>query len=63
NQGNRPSFSQALVYNEAENLYNDFKTKLSDRTKVKTGVFGAEMQVTLTNDGPVTIIIDSPPIA
>jgi len=63
NQGNRPSFSQALVYNEAENLYNDFKTKLSDRAKVKTGIFGAEMQVTLTNDGPVTIIIDSPPIA
>lgn len=58
--GNRPSFKNALAYNEAEILYNKLvdsfrKTKIN----IKTGEFGADMTVTIVNDGPVTIIIDT----
>ncbi|MBR2997859.1 MAG: D-tyrosyl-tRNA(Tyr) deacylase [Bacilli bacterium] len=58
--GNRPAFVKALGYEESEKLYNIFIEELS-RTGIgfKTGKFGAEMKVSLINDGPVTIIIDS----
>jgi D-tyrosyl-tRNA(Tyr) deacylase len=58
--GNRPSFSKALNYDDSNNLYEIFKTELS-KTEIpfKTGEFGANMKVSLINDGPVTIIIDS----
>jgi D-tyrosyl-tRNA(Tyr) deacylase len=58
--GNRPSFSNALSYKESEELYNMFINELS-KTDIcyKTGKFGADMKVSLINDGPVTIIIDS----
>ena len=58
--GNRPSFTDALGYNESEKLYNIFIEEL-DKTgiNIKTGRFGADMKVSLINDGPVTIIIDS----
>ena len=57
--GNRPSYSAALKATEATILYDMFNKKLCDFVPTKTGVFGAEMKVNITNDGPVTIIIDS----
>ena len=58
--GNRPSFTDAMGYNESEKLYNVFIEELS-KTGIdyKTGKFGTNMKVSLVNDGPVTIIIDS----
>ena len=58
--GNRPSFSNALNYNDSEELYESFKLELS-KTDINytTGSFGSDMKVSLINDGPVTIIIDS----
>ena len=58
--GNRPSFTNALNYDESNKLYELFKEELS-KTGIdyKTGSFGADMKVSLINDGPVTIIIDS----
>ena len=58
--GNRPSFSRALGYDESLKLYELFKEELS-KTDIdfKTGEFGEDMKVSLINDGPVTIIIDS----
>ena len=58
--GNRPSFINALNYDESNELYELFKEELS-KTGIdyKTGSFGADMKVSLINDGPVTIIIDS----
>lgn len=58
--GNRPSFTNALKYNESEKLYNQFIEELT-KTDInfKTGKFGADMKVSLINDGPTTIIIDS----
>jgi D-aminoacyl-tRNA deacylase len=60
-QGNRPSFLRAARPEQAIPLYEAFVARLSaDLGKpVQTGVFAADMQVSLMNDGPVTIIIDS----
>jgi len=60
-KGNRPSHSRAARPEIAIPLYEQFVRKLAaDLGKpVQTGEFGADMKVTLTNDGPVTIIIDS----
>ena len=58
-KGNRPSYVKALNGDIANKLYNEFNSKLSEFIDVKTGVFGADMQVSLVNDGPVTIMIDS----
>lgn len=58
-KGNRPSYVKALNGDIANKLYNEFNSKLSEFIVVKTGVFGADMQVGLINDGPVTIMIDS----
>lgn len=60
-KGNRPSFIRAARPETAIPLYEDFVRRLSqaDGIAVKTGEFGADMQVALVNDGPVTIIIDS----
>ncbi len=58
--GNRPSFTNALNYDESNKLYELFKEELSKTgINFKTGSFGADMKVSLINDGPVTIIIDS----
>lgn len=58
--GRRPSFTKALNYGEAKDLYNYFNEELRNLDiNVETGVFGADMTVNITNDGPVTIIIDS----
>lgn len=60
-KGNRPSYIRAARPEIAEPLYEAFVEKLrnSVQTSVGTGVFGAYMQVSLVNDGPVTIIIDT----
>ena len=60
-KGNRPSYIQAARPEQAIPLYNYFVSKLKSETKLKveTGVFGADMKVSLVNDGPVTISIDS----
>lgn len=60
-KGNRPSYSRSARSETAVPLYQEFVRRLSfDLGKpVATGDFGADMQVSLTNDGPVTIIIDS----
>ena len=59
--GRRPSFTDSAPPQEANHLYELFVQKLSDAgvTHVQTGEFGADMQVELVNDGPVTIILDS----
>ena len=58
--GNRPSFTNALFYNEASKLYDYFNNKLKENNiKVETGIFGSDLQVQTLNDGPVTIMIDS----
>jgi len=60
-KGNRPSYIKAAKPDIAIPLYESFLKKLNlmNEGKVVSGEFGAEMQVQLTNDGPVTIIIDS----
>ncbi len=58
--GRRPSFTKALNYDEAKDLYDYFNEELRNlNINVETGVFGSDMTVNITNDGPVTIIIDS----
>jgi D-tyrosyl-tRNA(Tyr) deacylase len=60
-KGNRPSFSQSARPEIAIPLYQQFIRRLSEDLgkNIQTGEFGADMKVNLTNDGPVTIIIDS----
>jgi D-tyrosyl-tRNA(Tyr) deacylase len=60
-KGNRPSFIRAAKPEYATKLYEMFCAQLSQELSrpVKTGVFGADMQIVLMNDGPVTILIDS----
>jgi len=57
-KGNRPSFVDAMKYDEAKKLYEKFNKKLNEKIKTKTGVFGSDMLVKLENDGPVTIILE-----
>jgi len=60
-KGNRPSFIRSAKPEIAIPLYESFLVELAllHSTTIKTGVFGADMQVSLINDGPVTISIDS----
>lgn len=59
-KGNRPGFDMAAGPKEAEELYEYFNKLLRDRgLTVETGRFQTEMQVTLSNEGPITIILDS----
>lgn len=59
-KGRRPNFMSALNGVEAEKIYNEFVKQCKDEIeKVETGMFGANMKVSIENDGPVTIIIDS----
>ena len=61
-KGNRPSFVQAARPEIAKPLYEMFLSELQKtlNKSIPTGVFGADMQVLLVNDGPVTIMIESP---
>lgn len=60
-KGNRPSFIKAARPEQAIPLYEFFKDEIEKHLgkKVQTGVFGADMKISLLNDGPVTIIMDS----
>ncbi|MDO4778580.1 MAG: D-aminoacyl-tRNA deacylase [Tissierellia bacterium] len=59
-KGNRPSFIRSAKPETAIPLYQEYVNRLSKEIKtVKTGVFGENMKISLVNDGPVTIILDS----
>lgn len=57
-KGRRPSYIKALGGSEAKVLYELFNQELRKYVKVEEGVFGADMKVSLTNDGPVTILLE-----
>ena len=59
-KGNRPSFIKDAKPGKADQLYEELNKNLrNEGFKVETGVFGADMDVSLVNDGPVTILCDS----
>ncbi|MBE6154178.1 MAG: D-tyrosyl-tRNA(Tyr) deacylase [Firmicutes bacterium] len=57
-KGNRPSYINALKSDEATILYDIFNKKIKEYINVETGVFGAEMEVNIINDGPITIMLE-----
>ena len=60
-KGTRPSFDKAMPPAEANEMYEYFISKIKEQNiPVKTGVFGAHMDVELLNNGPVTFVIDAP---
>ena len=58
-KGNSPAFTGAAKPDMAEAFYQEFNQELAKEVSVEAGVFGADMQVELVNDGPVTIILDT----
>lgn len=58
-KGNRPAFTGAAKPDAASDFYDRFNAALADHISVAKGIFGADMQVALVNDGPVTIILDT----
>ena len=58
-KGNRPAFTGAAKPDLATSLYDQFNQKLAQIVPVQTGEFGADMKVSLVNDGPVTIVLDT----
>lgn len=58
-KGNRPAFTGAAKPDLATALYDQFNQKLAQIVPVQTGEFGADMKVSLVNDGPVTIVLDT----
>lgn len=57
-KGNRPSYINALNGENAVKLYDYFNEELKKYVHVETGIFGAEMEVNIVNDGPVTILLE-----
>ena len=57
-KGNRPSYIKALNGKEAIKLYERFNMELNKYVKILSGVFGADMEVSILNDGPVTILLE-----
>ena len=59
-KGNRPSLIDSAPPEQAKKIYNEFVNYMHNKTtKVQTGQFGANMQVSLVNDGPATFILDT----
>lgn len=58
-KGNRPSYIEALNGKEAIILYEKFNEELRKFVSTKSGIFGADMQVNIMNDGPITIMLES----
>lgn len=57
-KGNRPSYVKALGGDKSSKLYDEFNEELRKYIKVETGIFGAEMEISLTNIGPTTIMLE-----
>jgi D-tyrosyl-tRNA(Tyr) deacylase len=57
-KGNRPSYINAMKGEDAVKLYKLFNDELRKHLKVYEGIFGADMQISLINEGPVTIILE-----
>lgn len=58
-KGNRPSYVKAMPGSDAILEYEKFNQKLREYVSVETGIFGADMKVEITNDGPITILLES----
>lgn len=61
-RGRRPSFAEAAAPTEARELYTEMANLLAKQVQVSTGIFGATMEVSLTNEGPVTLILETPDV-
>ena len=57
-KGTRPNFQNSMPPNEAKQMYEKMLTKMNKILPTKSGIFGADMKVSLVNDGPVTIILE-----
>ncbi len=57
-KGNRPSYMKALNGEEAIKLYEIFNEEMNKYVVTKPGIFGAEMMVNISNDGPITLIME-----
>ena len=58
-KGNRPSYINAMPGEQSIKLYEEFNAKLKDKNiHIETGIFGADMKVSLINDGPITIMLE-----
>lgn len=57
-KGNRPSYMKALNGEEAIKLYETFNEEMNKYVLTKPGIFGAEMMVNISNDGPITLIME-----
>ena len=58
-KGNRPSYINAMPGEKSIKLYEEFNTKLKEKNiHIETGIFGADMEVSLINDGPITIMFE-----
>lgn len=58
-KGNRPSYINSMKQEEASKMYDIFNDKLKEYVDVETGIFRSDMKVSITNDGPVTIMLES----